>query len=111
MTLHGVDGKFQGLCDVRWIQILLVSQQHDSAWHGCQPANERLEMLPQQRIIITFGSNEPKVVIDRNRLHTMLLPQPVDGASRRHLPQPEHEMWMRLDRADAAMELQKDLLR
>jgi len=111
MTLHGVDWNSQDLRDVQWIQILLVSQQDYRAWHGFQPGNQGLQMLLQQRIIVTFGSGESETLVDAERFATMLLPQPVDRAACCYLPQPGYEVLVRIDRADAAMELQKDLLR
>jgi hypothetical protein len=111
MTLHGVDRNSQGLRDVEWIEILLVSQQQYGAWHGCEPAEERFKMVPQQRIGVTLGGHEPEALVERQCFGPVLPPELIDRAARCYLPQPEHEVLVRIDRADAAVELQKDLLR
>jgi hypothetical protein len=111
MTLHGVDWNSQASRNVEWIQILLISQQHYSARHGRQPADERLKMLPQQWVVITLGSDEPEGLVEAERFGTMLPPEPIDRAARGYLPQPEHEVLVRIERAYAVVQLQKDLLR
>jgi len=111
MTLHRVDWNFKSSRDIEGIQVLLVSQQHYSPWHGCKPADERLNMLPQQRIVLAVGNCEPEALVQGKRFGTMLPPQPIDRAACCYLAQPEHQVLVRIDRADAVMELQKDLLR
>jgi len=68
-------------------------------------------MLPQQRVGVTLGSDEPEAFVETDRLATVLPAKPIDRTACGYLPQPEHQVLVRIERADAVVELQKDLLR
>ena len=68
-------------------------------------------MLAQQGVVLTIRGDEAQALVEGKRFGTMLPPQAIDRAARCYLPQPEHQVLVRIDRADAVMELQKDLLR
>ena len=70
-------------------------------------------MLPKQRIVLRRRCEQQlcRRFVERSLRNELLPSQAIDSPIRRHPPQPEHEVLVRLERAHASIHLQKHLLR
>src|ERR1051326_8645044 len=110
MTLHRVYRQLDDPADLRRIEVFLIAQREHDPLHLRQTRDEAAEPAIEQRVAYLGRRLQIVNVVEVDEMRTSLA-NLIDASPRRHLAQPEGEMRRRLDGAEAAEHLQKNLLR